>query len=109
MLILKPNCECCDKDLAPDAPDAMICSFECTFCRTCVDEILNNVCPNCGGGFEARPVRPRTEHRPGVSLTQRPASNERKHLKFTRDDVAAFAERVKNIPPGDHEAPKSSR
>ena len=73
MLILKPNCECCDKDLAPDAPDAMICSFECTFCRTCVDEILNNVCPNCGGGFEARPVRPRTEHRPGVSLTQRPA------------------------------------
>jgi hypothetical protein len=58
MLALRPNCECCDKDLAPDAADAMICSYECTFCRACVDGKLNGVCPNCGGNFAARPIRP---------------------------------------------------
>ena len=101
MLQLRPSCECCDKDLPPDAPDAMICSFECTFCRTCVEDVLHNVCPNCGGGFEARPVRPRSEHRPGVSLTQRPPSDERKHLKYSRAEVADFADMVKDIPPGE--------
>ncbi|MEQ8279774.1 MAG: DUF1272 domain-containing protein [Deltaproteobacteria bacterium] len=58
MLELRPNCECCDKDLAPDSEAAMICSFECTFCRACVDDVLRGVCPNCGGGFVPRPVRP---------------------------------------------------
>jgi hypothetical protein len=58
MLELRPNCECCDKDLPPDAADAMICSFECTFCRDCVDVRLGGLCPNCGGNFTARPVRP---------------------------------------------------
>jgi hypothetical protein len=58
MLELRPNCECCDKDLPPDARDAMICTFECTFCRDCVDTRLAGTCPNCGGEFQARPVRP---------------------------------------------------
>ncbi len=58
MLELRPNCECCDRDLPPDAPDAMICSFECTFCAACVEERLKGVCPNCGGGFVPRPIRP---------------------------------------------------
>jgi uncharacterized protein len=58
MLALRPNCECCDKDLPPDATDAMICTFECTFCRVCVDTKLGGRCPNCGGNFSARPVRP---------------------------------------------------
>jgi hypothetical protein len=58
MLALRPNCECCDKDLPPDAPDAMICTFECTFCRDCVETKLHGVCPNCGGNFERRPTRP---------------------------------------------------
>lgn len=59
MLKLKPNCECCDKDLPPDAADALICSFECTFCRNCADERLpGGVCPNCGGELVRRPVRP---------------------------------------------------
>jgi len=58
MLILKPGCECCDRDLPPDAADAMICTFECTFCRDCVDTKLNGVCPNCGGNFSPRPIRP---------------------------------------------------
>ena len=57
MLELRPNCERCDKDLPPDA-DARICTFECTFCPECVDNELKGVCPNCGGGFEKRPVRP---------------------------------------------------
>jgi len=58
MLALRPNCECCDKDLPPEAADAVICSFECTFCRTCADDVLHGICPNCGGGFVPRPIRP---------------------------------------------------
>ena len=58
MLILKPGCECCDVDLPPEATNAVICSFECTFCRACAEDILVGVCPNCGGGFEPRPIRP---------------------------------------------------
>ncbi len=50
-LELRPNCEYCDKDLAPDATDARICSYECTFCADCVERYLSNVCPNCGGGL----------------------------------------------------------
>lgn len=57
MLELRPNCECCDRDLPPDA-NAMICTFECTFCPGCVETVLAGVCPNCGGGFAPRPVRP---------------------------------------------------
>jgi uncharacterized protein len=58
MLALRPNCECCDKDLPPDAQDAMICTFECTFCRDCVEGKLGGRCPNCGGNFAPRPIRP---------------------------------------------------
>jgi hypothetical protein len=58
MLQIKPVCENCGKLLPFDSNEAMICSFECTFCKECVDHILLNVCPNCGGGFEKRPVRP---------------------------------------------------
>jgi uncharacterized protein len=58
MLELRPHCECCDKPLPPDAADAMICTFECTFCAYCVETRLSGVCPNCGGGFALRPIRP---------------------------------------------------
>jgi hypothetical protein len=58
MLELRPNCECCDKDLAPGATDAMICTFECTFCAACAEGVLGGVCPNCGGDFTRRPIRP---------------------------------------------------
>ena len=71
MLILKPNCECCDRDLAPDSPDARICTFECTFCADCVEMRLGGVCPNCGGDFQVRPIRPATH------LAKYPASTER--------------------------------
>ena len=57
MLEMKTACEECARALPPDSTDAMICSYECTFCRTCVDTVLANRCPNCGGGFERRPTR----------------------------------------------------
>ena len=55
---LRISCENCDKALPNNSNEAMICTFDCTFCKDCVDEILKNVCPNCGGGFEKRPSRP---------------------------------------------------
>lgn len=58
MLEIRPNCENCGKLLPNESEDAMICTFECTFCKDCVNNILENVCPNCGGGFEKRPTRP---------------------------------------------------
>ncbi|MGM8933754.1 DUF1272 domain-containing protein [Pseudomonas neustonica] len=58
MLELRPSCECCNKDLPPSATDALICSFECTFCRECAEHRLRWLCPNCGGGLVARPIRP---------------------------------------------------
>lgn len=57
MLQMRPGCECCDKDLPPDSTEAMICSFECTFCRDCAAGKLHGKCPNCGGSFAARPTR----------------------------------------------------
>ncbi len=58
MLELRPSCENCNKPLPPEATDAMICTFECTFCAECVQGVLKEVCPNCGGGFTSRPIRP---------------------------------------------------
>lgn len=57
MLEIRPTCENCNKDLPYDSTEAMICTFECTYCKDCV-ELLKQVCPNCGGGFEKRPIRP---------------------------------------------------
>jgi uncharacterized protein len=71
MLELRPNCECCDRDLPPDSPDAMICTYECTWCRDCVENVLHGVCPNCGGNLQSRPVRP------AAKLVQDPASTRR--------------------------------
>jgi uncharacterized protein len=98
-LELRPNCECCDKDLPPEATDARICTFECTFCAMCVDQVLLNVCPNCGGGFAPRPIRPKTEWRSGVSVEKRPASTTRVRLSFSPEEIAAFSKRVKDVPP----------
>jgi len=58
MLELRPNCECCDRDLPPSTPDARICSYECTFCVSCAEGILQGICPNCGGNLAMRPIRP---------------------------------------------------
>jgi hypothetical protein len=58
MLELRPNCECCNRDLPPDSADAMICTYECTWCADCVTGCLDEVCPNCGGNLAPRPIRP---------------------------------------------------
>ena len=100
-LILRPNCEFCDKDLPPGAADARICSYECTFCAECVDTELRNVCPNCGGGFVPRPIRPMTEWRPGVSRAKQPASEQRVHLKHGRADIVAHVARIRTVPPAE--------
>lgn len=71
MLQLRPNCECCDKDLPPESTEARICSFECTFCASCADTVLGGKCPNCGGEFVPRP------RRPALALAKFPASSER--------------------------------
>ena len=73
MLQLRPNCECCDRDLPPDSPLARICTYECTWCQDCAENRLGNICPNCGGNLVPRPIRPA-----GKLLTH-PASTIRKH------------------------------
>jgi uncharacterized protein len=73
--------------------------YECTFCSDCVEDVLFNVCPNCGGGFAPRPIRPATEWRPGLSIAKRPASNKRVHLSYSADEIAAHSNRIKSIPP----------
>ncbi len=73
MLELRPNFECCGKDLPPDSLEAMICTFECTFCMDCVEHKLNFVCPSCGGDFVRRPIRPSNY------LGKYPASTKRVH------------------------------
>ena len=71
MLELRPNCECCNKDLPPDSKEAVICTFECTFCLSCSENILKNFCPNCGGNLVERPIRP------NKLLERNPASEKR--------------------------------
>ena len=73
MLQLRPNCECCNTDLPPDSTQAMICTFECTFCRDCGEGALQGHCPNCGGELLRRP------RRPAAALARYPASTERIH------------------------------
>ena len=80
MLELRPNCECCDRDLPPESPDARICTFECTFCADCVETRLGGVCPGCGGNFAPRPIRP------AHLLAARPASTKR--VRSTRPACA---------------------
>ncbi len=71
MLALRPNCECCDRDLPNESADARICTFECTFCSSCADDKLHGICPNCGGELVRRP------RRPAGKLLKHPASTER--------------------------------
>ncbi len=99
MLELHPNCENCDKDLPPESTEAYICSYECTFCTACVEGILQNVCPNCGGGFSPRPIRPAKELRNGVGLSHQPASTKRVKTVLTENEISEFTAQVKDIPP----------
>ena len=87
MLEIRPSCEHCDKALPNDATDAMICTFECTFCRDCVENVLEHVCPNCGGNFEKRPIRPAS------LLEKNPVSTKRVYKPV---DVEKHLEKIKS-------------
>lgn len=99
MLELRPTCENCRVALPPESAYAMICSYECTFCQTCVDTVLDNVCPNCGGGFCRRPVRPASAYRDGVSRAHQRPSETVKHKPVDADAHAAFASGIAGIAP----------
>ena len=93
MLELRPSCENCNKALPNDSSDAMICTFECTFCSNCVQDILENVCPNCGGGFEKRPTRPSSQ------IDKYPVSKKEVFKPINWDTFKTIFEKFKNIPP----------
>lgn len=99
MLALRPTCEHCDTSLPPHSLEARICSYECTFCATCVETVLANVCPNCGGGFVPRPIRPGADRVGGNYLGNHPACDKKVHRPV---DLARQTELVRvlgGIPP----------
>jgi uncharacterized protein len=100
MLELRPICENCAMDLPPHATEARICSYECTFCAECVETVLHNVCPNCGGGFEQRPIRPVSNWRGDNDIGHYPPTTVKRHRPVDPVAHAAFAATIKLIPPG---------
>lgn len=89
----------CNTALPPDSLDARICTYECTFCNDCVDNVLENVCPNCGGGFVPRPIRPSENWKDDNFLGKDPASTIVKHKPVDPAVHARFSARIKAIPP----------
>lgn len=101
MLELRPTCEHCRRALPPASTEARICSFECTFCADCVDRVLGNVCPNCGGGFVPRPARPATRWKGEAFLGLRPATTTETYRPVDPARHAVFAAPIKGIAPED--------
>lgn len=99
MLELRPTCEHCNKALPPDSLEARICSYECTFCAHCAGTLLGNVCPNCGGGFVSRPIRPSTNWKGNNFLGHDPASTKVRHRPVDLEAHAQFAAAIKALPP----------
>lgn len=93
MLELRPICENCAKPLPNDSSEAMICTYECTFCLDCVENILENVCPNCGGGFEKRPTRPKE------NLRRHPAKTEPLHVPVNVEKLNKFKKQYLFVDP----------
>src|SRR3954470_19088600 len=98
MLELRPVCEHCNKPLPNGSPDAMICTFECTFCKDCVHDVLQNVCPNCGGGFEKRPTRP-VNCITVNCIGNFPVQAEKKHRPVDKAKFAPVLEFFKDVDP----------
>jgi len=93
MLEIRPCCEHCGKDLKYDSTEAMICTFECTYCKNCAIDIFENVCPNCGGGFSPRPVRPKQY------LEKYPPSEKRIFKPKNLEEHQVLKNKLKNIEP----------
>lgn len=98
-LEIRPNCEHCNKDLPPESTEAMICSFECTFCKPCLDEFIGNVCPNCGGNLVSRPIRPRQNLKDDNHLGTYPGESSRRHRPKNTGDHRKFRAVVEKILP----------
>jgi len=99
MLELRPTCEHCNQALPPSSLEARICSFECTFCADCVERVLGNVCPNCGGGFAPRPIRPARRWKDEAFLGRYPASTTVRHRAVDPQRHALFAAALRDIAP----------
>jgi hypothetical protein len=99
MLELRPVCEHCNKKLPPDSLEAMICSFECTFCKACAQGLFGNVCPNCGGGFSLRPVRPATNWNGDNFLGKYPATTTVKYRPANLEAQKALAAKIGILAP----------
>ena len=95
MIEIRTNCENCNTPLPPNSTEAMICAFECTFCKTCVDTILENVCPNCSGGFEKRPILPK------IYLPKHPPSNKKIFKPIDKKDFQEKLIKNKHIKPSE--------
>ena len=99
MLELRPTCEHCNKALPADSTEAMICSFECTFCTQCVEDVLENVCPNCGGGFAPRPIRPGHNLKNENYTVKYPPVSKVTYKPVNMDEHTKFSANIKIIPP----------
>jgi hypothetical protein len=98
-LALRPTCEHCNKALPADSLEARICTFECTFCATCVEIVIGNICPNCGGGFSPRPIRPSKNWRNGNYLGAFPARTLPKHKPVVAAVHANFSADISMLAP----------
>ncbi len=101
MLELRPSCENCNTPLPPNSTDAKICSYECTFCKDCVDDILQNICPNCGGGFCNRPIRPVNNRKNNNNLEHDPASTKVVYSPVNIEEHKVFSREMSTILPCD--------
>ena len=99
MLELRPTCENYNVALPPDSLEARICSYECTFCVSCVELVLENVCPNCGGGFVPRPICPARNWKGDNYLGKDPASTRVRHRPVNAAAYAQFAAEIKSLAP----------
>ena len=95
MIDIRPSCENCDKVLPPNSEEAMFCAFECTFCKECVENILHNVCPNCGGGFVPRPIMPKQY------LEKYPPRKDKVYKPVDLEKFKARLEANRNVPPSE--------
>ena len=103
MLELRPNCELCDRDLPPNSLEARICTYECTYCVSCVETVLENVCPTCGGDFARRPIRPSRAWRSelDLGLAHHPASSRRRHSNWSATEIGTMTQLLRETPPQD--------
>jgi len=99
MLELRPNCELCDCDLPAGSDLARICTYECTFCAPCAEDVLQGVCPNCGGNLVPRPIRTAQSWRPGTGLDVHPAGTKRRTNGWTKEERTALTEQLRDVAP----------